>query len=122
MTRRSAMRKHWVGWLVAAGVGAGFLVFGVPAGEASHNADNPKKHKIVYHFNGSDDGKHVQKAKEVLGNIVNHVNGVGGWKNIEDLVLVTHGNGIEPFVEKTMDPEVRKRFEMLMTSGMKMGV
>ena len=110
------------GWVRAAGVVAGVFLLMTGAAETAHLKDNPKKHKIVYHFNGSDDGKHVQKAKEVLGNIMNHVTGVGGWKNIEDLVLVTHGNGIEPFVEKTMDPEVKKRFEMLMTSGMKMGV
>jgi intracellular sulfur oxidation DsrE/DsrF family protein len=103
-------------------VAAGAVLLGAAWAEASHLPDSPKRHKIVYHFNGSDDGRHVQKAKAVLGNIMNHVNGVGGWKNIEDLVLVTHGDGIEPFVEKTMDPEVRKRFEMLMTMGMKMGV
>lgn len=102
------------------GLGA-VLAWGVMTAEAGH-IPGPKKHKIVYHFNGSDDGNHVRKAKEVLVNIMNHVNGVDGWQNVEDLVLVVHGNGIEPFVEKTMDPEVRKRFEILATSGMKFGV
>jgi intracellular sulfur oxidation DsrE/DsrF family protein len=90
--------------------------------EASHTADNPKKHKIVYHFNGADDGNHVKKAKAVLGNIQNHVKGVGGWDNIEALVLVIHGDGVLPFIEKGMDPEVRKRYDLLTVGAMKMGV
>jgi len=92
------------------------------AGEASHLKDYPKKHKIVYHFNGSDDGNHVKKANALLGNLLNHVKGVGGWDNIEALVLVIHGDGVVPFIDKTMDPEVRKRYDLLTVSGMKLGV
>jgi len=99
----------------------GALALGSGA-EASHLKDNPKKHKIVYHFNGDDAGNHVKKANAVLGNIMNHVKGVGGWDNIESLVLVIHGDGVVPFIEQGMDPEVRKRYEMLATSGLKMGV
>src|SRR5207244_2113860 len=49
------------------------------ATDASHLADNPRRHKVVYHLTepGAD------KAKAVLGNIRNHVKGVGGWRNIE---------------------------------------
>jgi intracellular sulfur oxidation DsrE/DsrF family protein len=89
---------------------------------AAHLKDNPKKHRIVYHFNGSDDGNHVKKANAVLQNMLNHVKGVGGWDNIEALVLVIHGDGVVPFIEKSMDPEVRRRFDLLTVSGMKLGV
>jgi len=43
------------------------------AAEASHLTENPRRHKIVYHLTepGAD------KAKAVLGNIRNHVKGVG---------------------------------------------
>ena len=43
--------------------------------EASHLTENPRRHKIVYHLTepGAD------KAKAALGNIRNHVKGVGGW-------------------------------------------
>jgi intracellular sulfur oxidation DsrE/DsrF family protein len=114
------MRKR-VRWALAVAV-AGVVVLAIsgPAVEAGHGGT--PKHKIVYHFNGADDGNHVKKARAVLGNILNHVNGVGGWDNIEALVLVTHGDGITPFIEAGMDPEVRKRFEMLTTGGMKLGV
>ncbi len=89
--------------------------------EATHRPGT-KKHKVVYHFNGADDGSHVKKARAVLGNIQNHVQGVGGWDGIESLVLVVHGDGIMPFIEKDMDPEVRKRFDLLTVGGMKFGV
>jgi len=88
---------------------------------ASHQPGTGK-HKIVYHFNGSDDGDHVKKARAVLGNIQNHVNGVGGWDNIESLVLVIHGDGVLPFIEQGMDPEVRKRYDLLTVGGLRMGV
>ena len=48
------------------------------AAEASHLTENPRRHKIVYHLTepGAD------KAKAVLGNIRNHVKGVGGWQTL----------------------------------------
>lgn len=49
------------------------------AAEASHRKEQPRKHRVVYHLTAPG----VEKAKAVLGNIVNHVNGVGGWNNIE---------------------------------------
>lgn len=116
------MTKRWGTCLgVAALVLAGVVATSSLAAEAGH-LPGTKKHRIVYHFNGSDDGNHVKKATAVLGNIQNHVNGVGGWKNVEDVVLVTHGEGIVPFIEKNMDPELRKRFDILTVSGMKLGV
>lgn len=114
------MTKRWGTFLGVAAL-AGVIAAGGLAAEASH-LPGTKKHKIVYHFNGSDDGNHVKKATAVLGNIQNHVNGVGGWKNVEDVVLVVHGEGIVPFIEKNMDPELRKRFDILTVSGMKLGV
>lgn len=32
------------------------------------------------------------------------------------------GDGVRPFIDKGMDPEVRKRDDLLTVSGMKMGV
>jgi intracellular sulfur oxidation DsrE/DsrF family protein len=100
----------------------GIVVLVASAADAAHLKENPKKHKIVYHFNGADSGDHIKKVKDVLGNIMNHVTGVGGWDNIESLVLVIHGDGVLPFIEQGMDPEVRKRYDILTVSGMKMGV
>ena len=110
------MRRYWVSWVVAAGVTAGFLVLGVSAGEASHTADSPKKHKAFFHLNEGD----TKKAVAVLVNMQNFVD-VVGWKNIEALELVVHGPGLRPFLAKTIDPEVKGKIETLLTGGLKMG-
>jgi intracellular sulfur oxidation DsrE/DsrF family protein len=96
---------------------AGLMFLAGPVAEASHLADNPKRHKIVYHLTepGAD------KAKAVLGNVRNHVKGVGGWRNIEALELVVHGAALKSFLRAGMDPEVRRALEMLQTEGMAFG-
>src|SRR2546427_768038 len=45
-----------------------------PTARASHLKEQPKKHKIVYHL----DEAGLDKARSVLGNIQNHIRGVGG--------------------------------------------
>src|SRR5437899_3104954 len=45
-----------------------------PTARASHLKEQPKKHKIVYHL----DEAGLDKARSVLGNIENHIRGVGG--------------------------------------------
>src|SRR5262249_61638365 len=85
--------------------------------EASHLAENPRKHKIVYHLTEAG----ADKAKAVLGNIRNHVTGVGGWRNIEALELVVHGAALKTFLRKDMDPAVRRGLEMLQKEGMALG-
>lgn len=104
------MQIRWSGVVVVAAVVVGL---GVSGAEASHNPDNPKKHKIFYHFNEAD----PKKASAVLTNIQNHID-VVGWKNIEDLVLVAHGPGLTPFLRKTMDPEVKGKLDRLLTGGL----
>jgi hypothetical protein len=111
------MRKRWINALMLA-VGAGSaLVLGTAVTEASHLADNPKKHKIVYHLNEAG----AEKAKAVLGNIRNHVKGVKGWENIEALELVVHGAALKSFLRADMDPEVKRALETLQIQGMQFG-
>ena len=94
--RKRTTRAVWVAAAVVAAL-AGLAA----VSEASHAKEYPKKHKVVYHFNGSDSGDHVGKAKAVL---------------------VVHGDGVVPFIERGVDPEVRKRYDLLTVSGMKFGV
>lgn len=105
-------RRMWT-----AALGIGLLIFGVSVTQASHLKESPNKHKIVYHLN--DPG--VDKAKAVLGNIRNHIKGVGGWENIEALELVVHGAALKTFLKKEMDPEVKRALETLQTEGMAFG-
>jgi intracellular sulfur oxidation DsrE/DsrF family protein len=111
------MRVQWSRWLWSAAVAASLVVLGSSTTEASHLKENPKKHKIVYHLNEPG----VAKAKFVLGNIQNHVKGVGSWENIEALELVVHGPGLKTFLTKEMDPEIKQALEQLQTQGLAFG-
>ena len=102
-------------WMVGAVIAVIVVATG-GAAEASHSADNPKKHKVFFHLTESD----PQRAKAVLTNVQNFVD-VVGWKNIEALELVVHGPGLRPFVAKGIDPEVKAQVEALLTGGMSMG-
>ncbi len=57
---------------------------------AAATKDSNKKHHVAYHV--SEPGR----VKFTLGNIRNHINGVGGPENIE-IVLVVHGPALKLF-------------------------
>ncbi|MCB1504544.1 MAG: DsrE family protein [Hyphomicrobiaceae bacterium] len=75
-------RRFFFG-LAAALPGAGLLVKTATKANAAN-----EKAKVVYHVSDGD------KVGFVLGNIKNHINGVGGPENIE-IVLVAHGPAVK---------------------------
>jgi uncharacterized protein len=93
------------------------LVLAATIASASHLKEQPRKHRVVYHL--TEPG--VEKAKAVLGNIVNHVTGVGGWENIEALELVVHGPALKTFVTTDIDPALRGLLDRLQTQGLAFG-
>src|SRR5438132_11574344 len=94
------------------------LVALVPApARASHLKEQPKKHTVVYHL----DEAGLDKAKFVLGNIENHVRGVGGPDHIEAIELVVHGPALRNFVTASMDPALRAALDRLQTQGLAFG-
>lgn len=101
-------------WMLAA---LSIVVLVASAADAAHLKENPKKHKIVYHLNEPG----AEKAKAVLGNMQNHVKGVGGWENIEALELVVHGAALKTFLRKDMEPQIARALETLQTEGMGFG-
>lgn len=101
-------------WVLAA---LSIVVLVASAADAAHLKENPKKHKIVYHLNEPG----AEKAKAVLGNMQNHVKGVGGWENIEALELVVHGAALKTFLRKDMEPQIARALETLQTEGMGFG-
>jgi len=92
---------------------AGVAMLGVSATEAAHLKESPKKHKILYHLNELG----VDKAKFVLGNIENHIRGVGGVGNIEAIELVVHGPALRTFLTASIDPGVKAALERLQNQG-----
>lgn len=111
------MYTSWSRWFWTATVAGGLIILGAGATEAAHLKESPKKHKIVYHLNEPG----VPKAKFVLGNIQNHVKGVGGWENIEGLELVVLGPALKSFLTKEMDPDIKRALESLQTQGLAFG-
>ena len=85
------------------GFAVALLLAGAIGADASHLGDG-KKHRIVYQL----DDPGVDKARFVLNNIRNHVNGVGGWQNVESLELVVFGPALQHFVAKGIDPEINR--------------
>ena len=87
------------------------------AAQASHRTEQPRKHRVVYHLTEAG----VEKARAVLGNITNHVSGIGGWDHVEALELVVHGRALKSFVTKDMDPALRGALDRLQTQGLALG-
>ena len=93
------------------------LVAVAAVAHAAHGSGSMQKHRIVYQL--SDPG--VDKAKFVLGNIRNHINGVG-WDRIEAIELVVFGPALRTFVTADLDPSVKLALEQLQTQGLTLGV
>jgi uncharacterized protein len=87
------------------------------AAGASHLKEQPKKHKVVYHL--TEPG--VDKAKFVLGNVQNHIEGVGGPDHVEAIELVVHGPALKTFVTASIDPDIRARLDRLQVQGVTFG-
>ena len=104
--------RGWVPVLVMASV----LVALVQA-DAAHLKESARKHKIVYQL----DDAGIDKAKFVLGNIRNHISGVGGSQNIESLELVVFGPALKSFVQGSMDAALKQTLETLQGQGMTFG-
>jgi len=104
--------RSWVPCLVVA-----IVLLAQVRADGAHLKENPRKNRIVYHL----DEAGLDKAKFVLGNIRNHVVGVGGWQHIEALELVVHGPALKLFVQSSIDPALKQTLEMLQEQGMTFG-
>jgi intracellular sulfur oxidation DsrE/DsrF family protein len=100
-------------WLLALAL----LVLAPEVADASHRKEQPKKHKVVYHLPEAG----TDKARFVLGNIQNHIEGVGGLENVEAIELVVHGPALKTFVTASIDPEVRAKLDRLQVQGVTFG-
>jgi len=80
------------------------LVFSIGAALAG------EKLKVVYHVSDLD------KVAFTLGNIANHIKGVGGKDNVE-IILVAHGPALKAFHEKSADEKISRRVTGLQAMG-----
>jgi intracellular sulfur oxidation DsrE/DsrF family protein len=68
------------------------------------------KLKVVYHVS------EIEKVGFALGNMANHIAGVGGPENVE-LVLVAHGPALKAFHDMAADEKIAARVKALQGDG-----
>jgi intracellular sulfur oxidation DsrE/DsrF family protein len=73
------------------------------------------KLKVVYHLNDLD------KVSFVLGNIQNHLDGVGGPDHVT-LALVVHGQALRAFHSAAANPDISKRVGQFSRAGLELAV
>jgi intracellular sulfur oxidation DsrE/DsrF family protein len=71
-----------------------------------------EKVKVLYHV----DSKDPDVVKYALALIHKHIEAEGGPKNI-DVKLVIHGPALPLFEKEKMDPELKKKFDVIMEDG-----
>ena len=93
------MNRRNILWSTVSALGAAFAASRATA--ATETAP-PDKLKVVYHLSDAD------KVNFVLGNIQNHIDGVGGPDHVT-LALVIHGPALKAFHSAQANPDVSKR-------------
>lgn len=95
-------------------LGLGAVAGGVAVAAKAEPAQAAKggKQKVVYHL--SD----LNKVNFVLGNIRNHIKGMGGPQNVE-VVLVTHGPALKAFHAIQVARSVEKKVAALQKVGIR---
>ena len=73
------------------------------------------KQKVVYHLSDED------KASFVLGNIRNHIEGMGGPDKVQ-IVLVMHGPAVKAFVDIDAVDKIRNGVKSLQEDGVEIDV
>src|SRR5947208_15190211 len=102
------------GWFPGSILAVAIVLLGLAPVDAMHLKENPKRHRILYQL----DEAGVDKAKFVLGNIGNHVTGVGGWQNIESLEHVVCGTELKSFMQGLIAPALNQVLERLHSQRM----
>jgi intracellular sulfur oxidation DsrE/DsrF family protein len=89
------------------------LLFTAPFALADQSGGTGKgKMKVVYHV----DGKDPDVAKYALSLIHKHIEAEGGAQNI-DIKLVIHGPALPLFDKDKIDPELKKKFDLILEDG-----
>ena len=89
--------------------------FAASRANAASEAAPPAKLKVVYHLNDLD------KVSFVLGNIQNHLDGVGGPDHVT-IALVIHGQALRAFHSASANPDLSKRVGQFSKAGLELAV
>jgi intracellular sulfur oxidation DsrE/DsrF family protein len=102
------MHRRNILWGAVSAFGAAFA-----ARRADATTETPAsaKLKVVYHLSDLD------KVNFVLGNIQNHIDGVGGPDNVI-IALVIHGQALRAFHSAFANPDISKRVGEFSKAGL----
>lgn len=93
------MNRRNILWSAVSALGA---AFGAASAKAATETPSSNKLKVVYHLSDAE------KVNFVLGNIQNHIDGVGGPDHVM-IALVIHGPALKAFHATQANPDVSKR-------------
>ena len=93
------MNRRNILWSAVSALGA---ALGASRAQAATEASAGNKLKVVYHLSDAE------KVNFVLGNIQNHIDGVGGPAHVT-IALVIHGPALKAFHAAQANPDVSKR-------------
>src|SRR5215217_3700273 len=104
------MHRRNILWVAISAFGAAFAA---SRANAASEAPPPAKLKVVYHLNDLD------KVSFVLGNIQNHLDGVGGPDHVT-IALVIHGQALRAFHSAAANPDISKRVGQFSKAGLEL--
>ena len=93
------MNRRNMLWSALSGLGA---TLGASSAKAATNAGAGNKLKVVYHLSDAE------KVNFVLGNVQNHIDGVGGPEHVT-IALVIHGPALKAFHSAQANPDISQR-------------
>jgi intracellular sulfur oxidation DsrE/DsrF family protein len=97
-SREIVMNRRNILWSAVSALGA---ALGASSAKAATQAGTGKL-KVVYHLSDAE------KVNFVLGNIQNHIDGVGGPEHVT-IALVIHGPALKAFHWAQANPDISKR-------------
>jgi uncharacterized protein len=106
------MHRRSILWAAASAFGAAFAA---SRASAATEAPATKKLKVVYHLNDLD------KVSFVVGNIQNHLDGVGGPENVT-IALVVHGQALRAFHASAANPDLTRHIGQFSKAGIELAV
>lgn len=108
------MNRRNILWSTVSALGAAFAASRAKAATEPAKSDNkPDKLKVVYHLSDAD------KVNFVLGNIQNHIDGVGGPDHVT-LALVIHGPALKAFHWAQANPDISGRISNFAKDGVEL--
>lgn len=105
------MHRRNILWGALSAFGATFAASRTDA--ATEATSTPAKLKVVYHLNDLD------RVSFVVGNIQNHLDGVGGPDHVT-ITLVVHGQALRAFHSASANPDLSKRVGQFSKAGLEL--